>query len=592
MKKRLFLPACLLGLVAAGCLAADFHDWAPVPPKGWNSWDCFGPSVTEAEVKANADYMAEHLKQHGWEYIVVDIRWYVINETSGLYNQAPQYSMDKYGRFTPAVNRFPSAANGAGFKPLADYCHKKGLKFGIHIMRGIPMQAVEENTPILGTNLRARAIYHTDSLCSWLRQMYSVDATKKGAQEYYNSLFKLYADWGVDFVKVDDIARPYHTGEIELIRKAIDQCGRPIVLSLSPGAAPLDKAAHLRAHANMWRTTDDFWDVWTDLKHQFEVCARWAPYISYGSYPDADMLPLGKFIRGERATNRTTRFTPDEQTLLMTLWTIFRSPLIFGGNLPDNDAFTNQLLTNRDVLHMHAYSTHNRQLERRGDLVVWTADDTKSTDKYLALFNLNDPKTWIWASDTINRNRKKQYFDVSVSGATDLYLVVDALGHYSADHADWIKPMLYTASGDSICLTELTWESATAGWGSVRKNSQCEGNNLIVDGITYSEGIGTHAHSVIHYRIAGYERFKGMVGLDYEGEKQASNRPAVQFRLYTVNPSLPGQDTLSVNLAALGLTTAVSVTDMWQGTSLGNIQGTLTRSVPTHGCVLYRLSPK
>jgi len=241
---------------------------------------------------------------------------------------------------------------------------------------------------------------------------------------------------------------------------------------------------------------------------------------------------------------------------------------------------------------MHAYSTHNRQLERRGDLVVWTADDTKSADKYLALFNLNDPKTWIWASDTINRNRKKQYFDVSVSGAMDLYLVVDALGNYSADHADWIKPMLYTASGDSICLTELDWESATTGWGSVRKNSQCEGKNLVVDGITYSEGIGTHAQSVIHYRITGYDRLKGMVGLDYEGERQASTRPAVQFRLYTVDPSLPGQDTLSVNLSALGITTAVSVTDMWHGTSLGNRQGTLTRSVPTHGCVLYRLSPE
>lgn len=123
--------------------AQSFKNWALTPPMGWNSWDCYGPTVTEPEVKANADYMAAHLKSYGWQYIIVDIRWYVENDKAGGYNQTdPRYVLDQYGRYLPAVNRFPSAANGKGFKALADSIHAKGLKFGIHIMRGIPREAV------------------------------------------------------------------------------------------------------------------------------------------------------------------------------------------------------------------------------------------------------------------------------------------------------------------------------------------------------------------------------------------------------------------------------------------------------------------
>lgn len=230
----------------------EFKEWALTPPMGWNSWDCYGPTVQEHEVKANADYMAEKLKEYGWEYVVVDIRWYVENDKAGGYNQTdPIYVIDEYGRYQPAVNRFPSAADGNGFKELADYIHDKGLKFGIHIMRGIPKVAVEKKLPIKGTNgITADQIYSTDLQCKWLRDNYTIIAGKPGAQEYYNSIFDMYAQWGVDFIKIDDISRPYHYEEIELIRNAIDQCGRPIVLSLSPGKTPIDKAEHVRENAN------------------------------------------------------------------------------------------------------------------------------------------------------------------------------------------------------------------------------------------------------------------------------------------------------------------------------------------------------
>ncbi len=369
-----------------------FWSWAQTPPMGWNSWDCYGPTVREDEVKANAGYMAEHLKAHGWQYVVVDIRWFVENTKAGGYNQRdPRYVMDEYGRFTPAVNRFPSAADGKGFKPLADHVHSKGLKFGIHLMRGIPVVAVEKNTPILGSDAHAADIYSTRQQCRWLRDMYTIVADRPGAQEYYNSIFALYASWGVDYVKIDDLSSPYHQDEIELIRKAIDGCGRPIVLSMSPGATPLGAAEHAMQHANLWRISGDFWDRWQDIRSMFARCKNWAPHSAPGHWPDADMLPLGRIsIRGERGPDRRTRLTKDEQITLMTLWSIFRSPLMFGGDLPSNDEFTLSLLTNDEVLTVNQNSTNNHELFNGDGLIAWAADVPSSQGKYVALFNTRD----------------------------------------------------------------------------------------------------------------------------------------------------------------------------------------------------------
>ncbi|KOS08268.1 alpha-galactosidase [Flavobacterium akiainvivens] len=371
----------------------EFKEWAQTPPMGWNSWDCYGPTVEEHEVKANADYMAKELKSYGWEYVVVDIRWFVENDKAGGYNQTnPIYVIDQYGRYQPATNRFPSAKGEKGFKELADYVHSKGLKFGIHIMRGIPKKAVEEKMPIKGTNgITADQIYSTELQCEWLKDNYTIVASKPGAQEYYNSIFELYAAWGVDFIKIDDLSRPYHEGEINLIRNAIDNCGRKIVLSTSPGETPVEKAAHVKSHANMWRMVDDVWDTWPHITHLMEVCQKWYPYIAPGTWPDCDMIPLGRIsVRGERGEDRMTRLTKDEQYTLMTLFTIFRSPLFFGGDLPSNDAFTKSLLTNKDVLKMHSESTAVKQLFQKDGKVAITSKNSKTGETYLAIFNMSD----------------------------------------------------------------------------------------------------------------------------------------------------------------------------------------------------------
>jgi alpha-galactosidase len=352
---------------------------------GWNSWDCFGTTITEKQAKAQADYMAEHLAQYGWQYLVVDIQWYEPRAKGYDYRKNALLTMDEFGRLWPATNRFPSSANGAGFGPLSRYVHDRGLKFGVHLLRGIPRQAVARDTRILGSTAHAADIADTNSTCDWNSDMFGVQVSRPGGQEYYNSVFRLFAGWGVDFVKVDDISRPYHGQEIAAIRRAIDASGRAMVLSLSPGATPLTESEHVSTHANMWRISDDFWDQWALLLAQFQRLQQWTPYRGPGHFPDADMLPLGVIGLGRR-----TRFTRDEQRTLMSLWCIARSPLIFGGDMTRMDSFTSSLLTNREVLAVDQDSTGNHQVFRRDGFIAWAAAVPGSADRYVALFNTRD----------------------------------------------------------------------------------------------------------------------------------------------------------------------------------------------------------
>jgi alpha-galactosidase len=366
-----------------------FLSWAATPPMGWNSWDCFATTVTEAQTRFAADYMAAHLAAHGWQYVVVDIQWYEPGADSFGYKAGAELAMDGYGRLQPALNRFPSSANGAGFKALADYVHSKGLKFGVHLMRGIPRKAVERNLPILGTPYHAKDIADLNRPCAWNPDMWGVDMKKPGAQAYYDSVFALLAQWGVDYVKVDDIARPYHDNEpeIEAVRTAIDSSGRAIVLSLSPGETALTAAEHVKRHANLWRISDDFWDSYGSLYDQFARLEKWNGVRTAGAWPDADMLPLGVLALGTRKSN----FTPDEAVTLMTLWSIARSPLMFGGDMERIDDFTLSLLTNDAVLFVNQHSANNRPLPVAAPWKAWTADDPATGVKYLAVFNAPEP---------------------------------------------------------------------------------------------------------------------------------------------------------------------------------------------------------
>jgi alpha-galactosidase len=400
----------VMALVMACTTAARAADpVAPKPPMGWNSFDAWDSRITEAQFKANVEFMARELKQYGWEYAVVDYIWFNDNP-GGWSNPDKRHGhpnlrldaegrpleklvMDEYGRLLPSVERFPSAAGGRGFKPLADYVHSKGLKFGIHIMRGIPRQAWFENLPVKGAAVRARDIGEPWDTCNWCNNMFGVDTTRPGAQAYYDSLFELYAAWEVDFIKADDmIYRHYHAGEIELIRRAIDRCGRPMVLSLSPGDAPLGRAHHLRTNANMWRVSADFWDKWPALERMFGLLDAWAPFIGPNHWPDADMLPIGRLSIDDRphGPERLSRFTWNEHRTMMTLWCMARSPLMMGGDLPTSPEKSLDFLKNPEVLAVNQSSRDNRQVFRDELHAIWIATDPATGDRYVALFNLQD----------------------------------------------------------------------------------------------------------------------------------------------------------------------------------------------------------
>ena len=363
-------------------------------PMGWNSWDCYGAAVTEDIVRKNADFMAKHLKKYGWEYITVDIQWYEPDVKTHEYTPFAKLCIDEYSRVIPAENRFPSSAGGKGFAPLAEYVHSLGLKFGIHIMRGIPRQAVYERTKIKGTVKTAADIAKTDSICAWNTDMYGVDPAKPGAKEYYDSIFELYASWSVDFIKCDDIARelPKEESELIMLSNSLKGCGRDMVLSLSPGPALLEKAELYKQVSNMWRITDDFWDNWQLLYNMFERCEKWAPHNGAGHWADADMLPIG-YIKQDYSPDITTQFTKDEQVTMLTLWSIFRSPLIIGGEMTKFDDFTMSLLTNEGILKMHRNARHSHQVWRRemngSEIVLWTAADAEG-GQYAALFNIGE----------------------------------------------------------------------------------------------------------------------------------------------------------------------------------------------------------
>ncbi|MEG3162659.1 glycoside hydrolase family 27 protein [Sphingomonas sp. LB2R24] len=388
LDRRAFLAAGAAAVPAAAIGAgasAGSKLLAPTPPMGWNSWNSFATTITEAQAIETATIMAEKLLPSGYDIFTVDIQWYEPGATSYTYATKPTPAMDGYGRLLPAPNRFPSSAGGKGFRPLADRVRALGLRFGIHLMRGIPRLAVERNLPVFGTKYRARDIADTASICAWNPDMYGVDMRKPGAQAYYDSVFALYASWGVDLVKMDDMSRPYdaHAPEIEGAHAAIVATKRPIILSLSPGETPVSRADHVRRFAQMWRISDDFWDEWPLLEAQFTRLENWNAHRVPGGWPDADMLPLGRLALGAR----DTKFTPDEQRTLMTLWSIARSPLIMGGDLRHLDRPTLDLLTNPEVIAVNQASYANQPHFVEDGVRMWSARMPRSNDRYLALFN-------------------------------------------------------------------------------------------------------------------------------------------------------------------------------------------------------------
>lgn len=360
------------------------------PPMGWNSWDCFGTTVTEEEVLANARFMAKHLRDAGWDTIVVDADWADPDARSHGYNDGARLHLDEHGRLLPDPVRFPSSAGGAGFGPLAAEIHAMGLRFGIHVMRGIPRRAIAAGQLVHGTETSLADIADPANDCEWNPHFVGIDHTHPDAAAYYRSTVALYDEWGVDLIKADDMLWPYQSRDIESYSAAVAGAGREIVLSLSPGRdLSLAHREHLAAHASMWRLCDDVWDRWSDVTDNLGRMARWAPHAQPGAWPDADMLPLGRIgIRAERGVDRDDLLTSEERRTLLTLWTIARSPLMFGGDLPSTDPATIALLRNPGLADLLSRAQESGEIRRENNLVLWRATAPGTT--WIAAVNTSD----------------------------------------------------------------------------------------------------------------------------------------------------------------------------------------------------------
>ncbi len=569
MKNRTLL--LVVALVASAFAFAQngteeaFRRWAPTPPRGWNSWDCYYSSVTETEVMQNARYMRDNLKDYGYEYVVCDIRWYCNHPSlgAGNYNQngTQDYVLDEYGRYLPSPTRFPS-----GFKAMADSIHAMGLKFGIHIMRGVPKSVVGSSYKLKGSeDTPWTNVYSgTESACTWLKDNLTVRNNEYG-QLYYNSILDLYAEWGVDFIKVDDLSRPFYTDEIQMLRNAIDQCGRPIVLSLSPGKTQYEYADDCNRMANQWRMMDDLWDNWSNVSDVFNEADVWSACHQVGNYADCDMLPLGQIAmtiadNGYTAaqSGRWTNLSEAEQTTMMTLWGICHSPLIMGGEMTKNDDFTLSLLTNEDMLRMNSYGQDAHQIWNDGaGQIAWTSVDPATGNRYLAMFQDDDTR-WVFDSKALYKSENVTYttdghaVDVDIEWPAEsktLVLVVDDGGdNYNYDHADWLNPSLWLSDGTEVELTGeyLTRTYTDSYFNRVYENKNVDnGGKMTVMGTTYDRGFSTDANAMIMFEIPeemDVVRFTALAAADDSGINQTGSTTSICFMVFDQNPLVSESD--------------------------------------------------
>lgn len=396
----------------------DSLEIGKTPPMGWNSYDSYCIYLDEKQAMANVEAFAEKLKPYGYEYFVIDDGWfgeYELQEGTMIPTSfdAKKVNINEYGLLQPSNVFFPH-----GLKPIVERCHALGFKFGIHLLRGIPRQAVKQNTLVKETKYRAVDIVDTINVCDWSTINYGVDMNKPGAQEFYNSLVNQLADWGVDFIKYDDIV-PYPK-EIEAVENAIAQCGRPILLSLSPGDLVIDSAVDIYQKANMLRVTGDIWDNQQSIDATFDAMRKWQGNKFTNLWIDMDMIPFGQLqltvpkpegfdeatmdkyevieeqktgkyqdmiILGGNGFHRWSKLSKDQMRTFITQRAISASPLMVSGDLLTMDRFSLELLTNKNMIDCNQNGVMGKLISDTDSIEVWKANQKDSQNSWIAIFN-------------------------------------------------------------------------------------------------------------------------------------------------------------------------------------------------------------
>ncbi len=400
-------------------------DLAPTPPMGWNSFDSYGVYLHEKAALENLEAFAEKLLPRGYDIFVIDNGWfgeYRLKSGTLLPEEthAEEIRINEYGIVQPSKTYFPN-----GFGPLAKRARELGIRLGLHLMRGIPRKAVELNTPIQGTPYRASEIANQEDTCVWCHYNYGIDVSHPGAQPFYNSLAQQVADWGFEFIKADDIV-PYPQ-EIEALAKAIDDCERPLTLSLSPGGKVLPEALTSYHRGQMLRVTKDIWDNQRGIDQCFDAWRKWNGKSEPGFWIDMDMIPFGQLqlmtppedgigteesaqkaaLAGE-GENRWCQLSDAQKETFITLRSMSRSPLMIGGDLPTLDQHSLELITHPEMIDCNQNSKAADLVYDEEDWEIWrTVSSVDETRGWLGIFNRRNQAREINA-DTIQLDLPKR----------------------------------------------------------------------------------------------------------------------------------------------------------------------------------------
>ena len=382
--------------------SAQVKEQTSSPILGWNSYNCYGSQINGKLTSENLDAFIQKLKPYGYEYFVLDAGWYrhydikpgEIWPTDG---DKAYLNIDEYGRFIPSEVNFPD-----GFKEIVEHAKAHGIIFGIHLMRGIPREAVKKNLPIKGTRYFARDIADVNDTCNWSSLNYGVDMDKAGAQEYYNSIIELVASWGVGFIKYDDIV--HKPREINAVANALEKFAPDMVLSISPGNDIDPEYFETYRRADMIRISRDIWDLKEDLEITFERWEEILPYADKGFWLDMDMIPLGHIrinypltlnkLRSGRGYERMDNFSYAQKKTFITQRAMAASPLFMGGALTSSPKIVFELITDMDMLACNQNGVTGELVTRISDystkIDVWkTPHKSMANEGWIGVFNRN-----------------------------------------------------------------------------------------------------------------------------------------------------------------------------------------------------------
>nr|XP_004239141.1 uncharacterized protein LOC101245945 isoform X1 [Solanum lycopersicum] len=623
---------------------------ASLPPRGWNSYDSFCWTITEEEFLQNAELVAQRLKPHGYEYVVVDFLWYR-KKTIGAYTDSYGFDVfDEWGRMVPDPGRWPSSQGGKGFSQVAGKVHSMGLKFGIHVMRGLSLQAFNANTLILDTTTgkayeeagrqwRAQDIGIKERTCAWMKNGFMSVNTKLGAgRAFLRSLYQQYADWGVDFVKLDCVfGDDLDLDEIIVVSEVLNELSRPIIYSLSPGtnAKPII-AKEVSGLVNMYRVTGDDWDTWEDVAAHFNVARDFTAANLVGvkglkgkSWPDLDMLPLGWLTEAELCSplgqnkeenparniilrfgagsnegpHRYCRLNLDEQRTQVTLWSMVRSPLIFGGDMRKLDASTFSLLTNPTLLEINWFSSNNMEFHYvkgslsssgKHSLSNHTEDKEKINvleKRVLALRSCKDVKANGWSTKVLdsvekvcweeNSNKRQAPFCLNKREALSA-----SEGETVYQHQNLGRLHLFVTERTELCFGASSNRKLAANEISRGSFSRCR---------SHANQMWENYNGTLMNSYSGFCAIMDFVRASSGGIRSwlaTGRRGEIYLAFFNLNNQVTK---MSAKLS--DITNAIHATsskcsgrEVWSGTNLGAIKDSISMSVNAHGCALFVLN--